>query len=449
MKGKAKEEMNGESSAILVVGTTPDYLARLHRDIRRPLLFLTDERFRDDPGLSGTPPSDILFASLEAFEQTLQKVPAFLASRKSGLSGVACFDCESLLPAGRIASRLELPFPPRQAIARSRNKFEARRTWTAVGINSPYACLCSDLKETLHFFRSHGEDIVLKPVSGSGSELLYHCTGQDEIGKAVAILERELPLRRSNPLFAPFPDPFHGHDIDPCRSWIAEEFVSGEEFSCDFVFQDEEILLVRETGKVKAVDKPFGSVLAYTFPPLYPERFNKERLLEILKTAVRSLGFDRGFFMADYVLREQFPVLIELTPRPGGDSIPDLVLIGAGRDILGLYLDFVTGAFKPPETITLRPESYASINLFAPKEGEILELDGSGIRALSHVRKLFFKKTEGDRVILPPKDYDNRLLGYCIVALEPGTDLVQECRRLEDLLVVSITPFSPSPRGRG
>jgi hypothetical protein len=76
---------------------------------------------------------------------------------------------------------------------------------------------------------------------------------------------------------------------------------------------------------VKATDKPFGSVLAYTFPPLYPESFRKERLLDILKTAVRSLGFDRGFFMADYVLREGFPVLIELTPRPGGDSIPDLV----------------------------------------------------------------------------------------------------------------------------
>jgi len=441
--------MNREPRAILVVGTTPDYVARLNRGIPRPLLFLTDERFRDDPGLSAIPPADMLFASLEAFEQTLQKAPAFLASRKTGLSGVACFDCESMLTAGRLASRLGLPFPSWQAIARSRNKFEARRTWTATGINSPYACLCSDLKETLHFFRSHGEDIVMKPVSGSGSELLFHCTGEEEVGSAVATLEQELPLRKSNPLFAPFPDPFQGHDIHPCRSWIAEEFVSGDEFSCDFVFQDEQIILVRETGKVKAPDKPFGSVLAYTFPPLYPERFSKERLMEILKTAVLSLGFDRGFFMADYVFREGFPVLIELTPRPGGDSIPDLVQIGAGRDTLGLYLDFVTGAFKPPESITMHPESYASINLFAPKEGKILKLDGSRIRRLSHVKTLFFKKNEGDRVILPPKDYDNRLLGYCIVAMEPGMDLIKECRRLEDLLTVSITPFSPSPRGRG
>jgi biotin carboxylase len=430
--------MNRDPRAILVVGTTPDYVARLHKDVNKPLLFLTAGRFRSDPRLRGIPPSDILFHSSDAFEETLQNLLAFLAESKHGLSGVACFDCESLLVAARLASRLNLPFPSRQAIARSRNKFEARRTWTAVGINSPYASLSSDLQETLHFFRSHGEDIVLKPVSGSGSELLFHCMREDEVGRAVEILEQELPLRSANALFAPFPDPFGENDIEPCRSWIAEEFVSGEEFSCDFVYRHEEIVLVRETGKVKATDKPFGSVLAYTFPPLYPESFRKERLLEILKTAVRSLGFDWGFFMADYVLREGFPVLIELTPRPGGDSIPDLIKIGTGRDTLELYLDFVTGDLDLPEPIAMRPESYASINLYASREGRIVKLDGGNIRNLHHVKSLFFKKKEGDRVILPPKDYDNRLLGYCIVATESGANLIEECRRLEDLLAVSI-----------
>jgi len=430
--------MNRESSAILVVGTTPDYVARLYRDVSRPLLFLTAERFRDDPKLTEIPHSDILFAPLDSLEPTLKRVLAFLAARDARLSGVACFDCESLLTAARLASRLHLPFPSWQAIARSRNKFEARSTWTAMGINSPYASLSSDFQETLHFFRSHGENVVLKPVSGSGSELLFHCAAEEEVKSAVATMETELPLRGTNPLFAPFPDPMHGHEIDPCKSWIAEEFIAGEELSCDFVFRGGEILLVRETGKVKATDKPFGSVLAYTFPPLYPQSFKKERLLEILRKAVLSLGFDWGFFMADYVIREGFPVLIELTPRPGGDSIPDLVKIGTGRDTLGLYPDFAAGVFKAPEAIDIRPESFASINLYAQKEGRIISLDGKKIRDLSHVRYLFLKKKEGDRVILPPKDYDNRLLGYCIVAAEPGSNLIAECRRIEDLLVVSI-----------
>jgi biotin carboxylase len=433
-----------------VVGTTPDYVYRLHKDAELPLVFLTDERFRGDSQLRAIPPSRMLFAHLDAFDAAPQKVAALLALREAKPAGVACFDCESLLLASKIASALNLPFPPRQAIVRSRNKFEARRIWTASGISSPYAALTSNVETTLLFFRAHGENIVLKPVSGSGSELLFHCTRENDVTRAVAIMEEQLPMRRSNPLFAPFPDPVQGHEIDPCRSWLAEEFVSGEEFSCDFVYQEDEIVLIRETGKVKAPDKPFGSVLAYTFPPSYPEDFKKDRLLDVLKKAVRSLGFDWGFFMVDYVVRGGLPVLIELTPRPGGDSIPDLVKTAAGRDTLNLYLRFVTRRFQHPARVSMRPQSYASINLYAPNEGTVVKLDGSAVSSLPHVKKLFFKKKEGDRIILPPKDYDNRLLGYCIVATELHTDLIAECRRLEELLVVSITPFSnPSPRGRG
>jgi len=44
----------------------------------------------------------------------------------------------------------------------------------------------------------------------------------------------------------------------------------------------------------------------------------------------------------------------------------------------------------------------------------------------------------GERVILPPKDYDNRLLGYCIIEAKPGVDLVEEILRLEQMLEVRI-----------
>jgi len=438
LRGENSKQGRLESTTVLVVGTTPDYVLRLYKDSEDPLVFLTHVRFREDPRLVEVPPSRLAFAGLDDLEESFRSLTVLPGEHV--FSGVACFDCESILPASRLAGRLDLPFPSWQAIVRARNKFEARRAWSAAGINSPHASLCANLKETLAFFRHHEENIVLKPLSGSGSELLFHCTRDDEVRTAVETMEEELPKRRVNPLFSTFPDLVQGYEIDPCRSWIAEEFAAGEEFSCDFVYQDGEVIFIRETGKLKAADKPFGSVLAYTFPPLYPDGFRKERLVDILKKAVLSLGFDWGFFMVDYVIRGGLPVLIELTPRPGGDSIPDLMKIGAGLDTLGVYLQFVTGRFKAPFPVSLRPQSYASINLYAPREGTIVKLDGRKIQSLPHVRSLFFRKKEGDRVILPPRDYDNRLLGYCIVATEPGTDLLRECQRLEDLLVVSITP---------
>lgn len=424
---------------MVVVGTTPDYIAKLHREHPGQLIFLVDCRFKGNPFLDGVPPTALLFTSLGDLEETYRKTLLFLESTGIPLKGMACFDCDSLLLASRLASRLKLRFPPWQAIVRSRDKFESRKAWSAAGIASPAAILASDLDHTLHFFRTQGEDIVLKPVSGSGSELLFHCKSEDEVKRSVAVMEEQLPRRQTNPLFQPFPHPLQQSCIDPCRGWVVEEFIPGQEFSCDFEFQDGQIKFIRETGKVRALDRPFGSVLAYTFPPRYPSGFRKETLQKVLIKAVGALGFDWGYFMVDYIVRSGIPMLIEMTPRPGGDSIPDLVRVGAGPNVLDIYLDFVCGKFEPfPKEASLAPESFASINLFAPKEGRIFHLDGSRITSLPHVKGLFFKKNVGDRIVLPPKDYDNRLLGYCIVALERQPDILSECHKLEELLAVAI-----------
>jgi biotin carboxylase len=428
-----------EPGAVVVVGTTPDYIAKLHREYQGSLLFVVDGRFKGNPYLAGVPPTCLLFTSLGDLQETYEKTLLFLESTRMPLRGLACFDCDSLLFASRLAPRLNLTFPSWQAIVRSRNKFESKKAWSAAGIACPEATLASDVDQTLHFFRAHGEDIVLKPVSGSGSELLFHCKNEEEVRRAVAVMEEELPRRQTNPLFQPFPDPLQASWIDPCRGFMVEEFIPGQEFSCDFVYQHGKIGFVRETGKVKAVDRLFGSVLAYTFPPRYPPQFSRETLEKVLMKGVDVLGFDWGYFMVDYIVQDGFPMLIEITPRPGGDSIPDLVRIGSGRNVLDIYLDFVCGKLEHfPEDACLDVESFASINLFAPKEGVISHLDGAKITSLPHVKGLFFKKNVGDRVVLPPKDYDNRLLGYCIVALEPHCDIPSECHRVEEQLAVTI-----------
>ena len=426
------------SRSVLIVGTTPDYVVKLYERYSKSLLFLTDTRFQNDSSLKKLPSLSLIFASLEKADEACRKTHEFLRSSGKAPDGIGCFDCDSLLLASRLGSELGLRFPSWEAIARCRSKFESKKTWTGHGVASPIASIASSLPETLDFFKSHGKNMVLKPLAGSGSELLFHCKDEPSVSKAVTVLCEELPKRRANPLFRPFPSPAGDSLIDPCACWVAEEFISGPEFSCDFVLYDDEVFFIRETGKIKATDKPFGSVLAYTFPPRYPAEFEKRTLKEVLKKAANSLGFDWGFFMVDYILHEGIPILIEMTPRPGGDTIPELVRAVTGLDTLALYLDFVQHDFKEPNQSSLAPESFASLNFFAPKEGKIEVLDGRKVTACPHVRKLFFKKQKGDRVILPPKDYDHRLLGYCIIEAKPGLDLIAETVRLQELLEVRI-----------
>ena len=424
------------SRSVFIVGTTPDYVVKLYERYSKSLLFLTDIRFQGDLLLKKLPPSSLVFASLEKPEEACWRTNEFLKTRLTPLDGIACFDCDSLLLASRLGSELGLRFPAWEAIARCRSKFESKKLWTDRGVASPIACITSSLPETIDFFKSHRENMVLKPLAGSGSELLFHCQDESDVIKAVTILEEELPKRKGSPLFRRFPNPAGDSLVDPCSCWVAEEFISGPEFSCDFVLQDEEVFFIRETGKIKATDKPFGSVLAYIFPPRYPVGFQKRILKEVLKKATTSLGFDWGYFMVDYILHEGTPILIEITPRPGGDSIPELVGAATGLDTLSLYLDFVQGDFKEPKELSLHPESFASLNFFAPMEGKIQVLDGREASECPHVKKIFFKKQAGDRVILPPKDYDSRLLGYCIIEAKSGLDLIEETRRLQQMITL-------------
>ena len=431
---------------VVVVGTTPDYVARIYHNYPQAALFILDPRFKDDPCLIDLDPSILLFAPLDNFDEVLGSLNRHLSVKGLSPRGIACFDCDSLIAAGHLAEHLGRPFPSPDAIIHARNKLESKRIWGESGVACPRAVLASDLGESKEFFRSVRKHVVLKPVSASGSELLFHCTHETDIEKSVQILEKQLPRRKSNPLFKPIPGTARAAPLDPCVSWVVEEYVPGPEFSCDFLLQDGDITILRETGKVKAPDQTFGSILAYTFPPSYPGQFTVRDLSPILLKASKALGFTWGHFMVDFIIQNGQPVVLEMTPRPGGDSIPDLVEMATGYDLIGNYLDMVSG--RPKISTILPPlhsESFASIHLYAPREGIISHLDISQVLSLPWVKGVVLKKNVGDEVKLPPHDYDNRLLGYCIVSVDPCWNILSIHRTIQQRLQIFVENSRPSP----
>jgi len=423
---------------VIVVGTTPDYVARLYETYPGRTCFVMDSSIRGDHLLEEVDQSLLLFTNLEDSRKTLHDINRFLSRGGFGVDGVGCFDCESLVVASDVACHLRRPFPPREAVIKGRDKFRSKKAWAGAGVPSPQAALVSGLKETLAFFRAFKGAIVLKPVSGSGSELTFVCRTEDEVVRSVEIMERELPERKSNPLFRPMPPLFGDNLVNSCGVWVAESFVPGPEFSCDFFLEKEQVTVLRQTGKVKAPGQTFGSILAYTFPAQYPAGFSFQELCGILKKAAFSLGFSWGHFMTDFIVYDGRVVILEMTPRPGGDSIPDLVRLATGRDLLGLHLDFVSGRHRKGDGIPDPTGVFASINLYAPKNGVVQHFDSRSLLASPWVKGFFPKKGIGDLVILPPDSYDHRLLGYCVVSYETGSDLVSLAKHLESLLHVSI-----------
>jgi biotin carboxylase len=371
-----------QRSPLIVFGTTPDYVEKIYHHDSRETFFVMDVQYRCCPSLKSIDSKILFFARLENMEETIQSLVRHFAKSHISPCAIACFDCESLIATSMAALRLGLTFPLPGPVVRARNKFDSRRSWRKAGLLSPSAVLASNVRQTLAFFNEVNKDIVIKPLSASGSELLFHCSNEDEILGALETMMVQLSARRSHPLFRPITNQGPSERINPCTSWIAEEYISGPEFSCDFVFLEGKIRIIRETGKVKDPAQFFGTVTAYAMPPRYPPGFSSLSLVPILRKAVCSLGFRWGYFMADFIVHGSGIFILEISPRPGGDAIPELVQSATGIGLLSLYLDFMSGRW-PVTFPSLHPsQPMAAVNLYAPKEGIISELDADPIHAL-------------------------------------------------------------------
>ncbi len=427
-------------SPLIVTGTTPDYVLKIHKkQYSWPVVFLMDSCFEENPDLALLKGCRLLFSNLNDFDKSYFDLRDYLS--REGLFGprFACFDCESLHVTSRLADYYKSPFPSSRAISMTRNKHLAGSVWKANGLIRPGIGLASSLADTMRLFEKFKGDVVLKPLSGSGSELLFHCREKSEIAESVEILMEQLKNRKDNPLYSTLTDPDTHMPVNPCEKWVVEEYVEGPEFSCDFILCDNRITVVRETGKLKERASTFGTVMCYTHPCGYPENFSGKSLKNCLLDASRLLGYDWGYFMADYIISDQGPVVIELTPRPGGDSIPDLVFASSGVDTLGIYLDFMMGGRDYLRHPVSPAKPCASINFFAEKEGTVEEIDWSAMSCRPEFIAFFARKKSGDRVALPPGDYDNRLTGYCIIHHEPDWDPEETAVSFQRLLKLSIT----------
>jgi biotin carboxylase len=169
-----------------------------------------------------------------------------------------------------------------------------------------------------------------------------------------------------------------------------------------------------------------GTTLAYVLPAELPPAIGIESFRIQLRDAAQSLGLERAICMLDFMVRDGKAVMIEIAPRPGGDCLPPLILKSCGFDILGCALDF---AERRPVTVPApsRWKHLVGLRLFAAKPGVIRKLDDSPLRADNRVLECYLKRGPGHRVVLPPEDYDSRLLGHVIFKPSNPDSIESEC----------------------
>ena len=320
---------------VLVVGTTPDYIQWIRQVCPGQALFLTEPQARAAAKEPVPTAIEELLSDLTDFHDVCLKLKQHLFRFALGLKGIVSFDCESMALAAFLAREFQLPYPSPEAIGTCRNKYATKQQWRHHGVDTPRGCLVEDADAAVNFLQQTGAPIVLKPLFGSGSEMIFKCQGAEDCRAAFDNITAGLLQRKAHRLYQA--------DAGAQPQVLAESLVSGEEYSCDFIIENAQASVLRLTRKVPAANGFFGVTLGYVLEEAWPMVFCREALETILARGACALGLDRALCMVDFMVIEEQVVLLEMTPRPGGDCIPFLLRHARGLDVLKLFMDFACG----------------------------------------------------------------------------------------------------------
>ncbi len=413
-----------QADRILVVGTTSDYVDLLRRRSPGRVLFVTDPGIRAGAAEPKPAEDEEVLSRLDDPARLRERVLAHCRTWGQRVVGVACYDCESLGPAALLAQAFSLPFPSPASVAACRSKLASKTLWHQAGVPAPRAVRAGNVEEAVSFHAHLGTDVVVKPIMGSGSELVFRCRDEQEVRRALAIIASSTP--RSEP-----------------RDVVIEECVVGTEYSCDFFLDDAGIRILRTARKIPGPET-FGTTLAYEVPSDWPV----PDLAAQIERAARCLGLERTLGMVDFICRDGKALLLELTPRPGGDCLPPLLQHSGGLDMLTLALDVAAGkSHQLPATDRWRPR--VGLRLLGTQEGTIARLDDTDLRRDIRVVESRLTRRPGHRVVLPPADYDAWVLGYAIFIPTSGSPIGPQCTELRNLLRVDVDTHAVAPAASG
>jgi len=423
------------SSRVLVVGTTSDYIALIRRRYPHRALFLTDPGERTRAREDTPEQAEEILCDLTDTPRILRAIRDHIHHYGLAVDGVACFDCESLELAARLAKQLSLPFPSPLAVAHSRNKFLCKEAWRRAEVVCPETAVARNRSDVSNFLERVGNPIILKPLTGSGGELVFRCAEHSDCLLAYDAIRRRLSEAGENRMYAH--DPVVPGDFDPLRHVVLEKFIPGLEYSCDFFMENGRLEIIRTAKKIPGSETQVGTTAAYVVPGALPAEISSRVFQDQIHRGAISLGLERALCMVDFIVWQGKAYLLELTPRPGGDCLPPLIQQSCGLDMLGLALDIAQRRkiYLPQRQ---RWETLVGVRLFAESEGTVKGIDDFDMRKDPRVREVFIKRLPGHRVVLPPKDYDSRLLGHVIFMPSGSIPLEAECSEVSGKLKVEM-----------
>jgi len=315
-----------------------------------------------------------------------------------------------LEPASRCAIDLGIAGDNLEAVLATRDKTNTRELLDRHGLSPVRYRVCATAEDARDFFRELGnEPIVLKPCDGGLSE-------------GVFIIESEAELAQR----------WGWTSAATTGPVLAEEFLSGPEYSIESISLDGEHEIVMITEKV-TTELPRFVELGHQVPA----RLDNDTCSQIENLVIRFLeliGQTTGPAHTEIRLTKFGPKLIESQTRVGGDQVWELCEMVSGVDLMAEGIAKLVGLPLPQRT----PVAPAvAIRFFAYENARILDVQdvASAEKSRGVVRVLCSLKPGQE---IGSLESSNSRQGYVLSTGDSIDDAVANAEAARDLVRVKV-----------
>jgi len=355
------------SRALLVLGASTYQIPAIETAKRLGYRVITTDNVPANPGHA------LADASFRVDTTDLEGVLAL--AKREGIAGVIASGTDvAVLTVAYLAEQLQLAGPAARAACILTHKHRFREFLAKAGLPCPRA-LSVPADGLAGAGPFDGGKWILKPNRSSGSKGVFIvCT-------AAEFLTRVAESR--------------AHSLD--GTVMLEEFIEGTQHTCEGVLENGRVALSLLTDR-DTVPPPYTATTGHRVPSRLAGAM-QTKALELIERVFGCLGVTKGPFDCDFVVDGDRVVLIEMTPRLGGNSLCKLVEAALDFDLLAYGVAYACGDYYPIPKVS-HPKPFSIAILGADRAGRLAwnEPEAHLLRQEPWIDNLIFDVPQGTAV---------------------------------------------------
>lgn len=279
-------------------------------------------------------------------------------------------------------------------------------------LDSPWFFITQDIEELNKYYSQLSAPVIFKPVDTSGS-------------RGLVKLDTLNPDLCHNAFM-------YAQSFSRANTVSIEEFVEGIDVSGDgFLINGQLHALISQKFKQGFI--PTGHYFPTNIKPV-----DQQRIFSEIEKTCHAIDYLDGPIDFDVKISSERITVIEMSPRLGGNGIPELIYYSSGIDLIAMTINYALGK---PCNIPEQPDSLkpcASLIFGSDTAGQL-----SSITAVEELKNTFpeliecrFNYQAGDHV--PAFEHSGNSLGYALFYCPLESDYPSMINRLQAALQLNI-----------